>query len=232
MPKREQIEPMFSSISSYYDVLNDFMTFGLHRFWKKKAVLKTQLKKGDSYLDLCSGTGDLAFFAAKIVGLEGKVIAADFCSPMLEMAKKRASQKKLTQIEFLKADVQKLPLNEHTFHAVTIAFGIRNTEDPTQVLRESYRVLKKEGIFVCLEASSIKNPFLSFFASIFTQKIIPFIVTFFGKNTEAYQYLPSSVKNFWTSEEMVKKFNEVGFLNIKTQKFLFGATTLYSGQKK
>jgi len=169
MPKLEQIEPMFSSITSYYDAMNDFMTFGLHRFWKKKAVLETQIQKGDSYLDLCSGTGDLAFFAAKIVGIDGKVIAADFCSPMLEVAKKRACKKNLTQIEFIKADVQKLPLADQAFNAVTIAFGIRNTEDPTQVLRESYRVLKKEGIFVCLEASSIKNPLLSFFASIFTQ---------------------------------------------------------------
>ncbi len=231
MPRREQIEPMFSTITPYYDQINDLMTFGLHRLWKKKAVLKAKLCAGDIHLDLCCGTGDLAILAAKKVGPQGKVIGLDFCAPMLDIAKSKSTAQNLSNISYQQADVQNLPLENESVNAVTIAFGIRNTEIPSQVLKEVFRVLKPNGHFICLEASEVKIPLLAFLANFYTHKIIPLFITLLGKNTEAYQYLPQSVKTFWSKEEMMKQLEQVNFKEIRNETFLFGATTLYYAQK-
>lgn len=231
MPKREQIEPMFSTITPYYDQMNDLMTLGLHRLWKKMAIVKAQLKPGDTHLDLCCGTGDLAILAAKKVGQNGKVVGLDFCASMIEAAQKKSQRKNFLKICYQQADVQSIPLENETVNATTIAFGIRNTENPTQVLKEIYRVLKPNGKFICLEASEVKIPFIAFFAKIYTFKIIPCIIRLLGKNTDAYQYLPRSIQNFWSSNEMEKQLKDLNFKKIRKQKLMFGATTLYSAEK-
>lgn len=231
MQKKEQIQTMFSSISPYYDHMNDLMTFGLHRLWKKKVIRLTKIKKGDTLLDLCTGTGDLAFLAQKAVGTKGKVIAIDFCEDMLTIARKRAKNKAYGPIEFRQGDIQTLPFEESSITAITISFGLRNTEKPTQVLHEIYRVLKPGGNFVCLEATKIKIPLVKFFSDLYTNKIIPTGARLLGKNQRAYEYLPASVEHFWSTEEFVRQLEKQGFIKIKTIRLLFGASTIFIAKK-
>ncbi len=231
MPKTEQVQNIFTTISPYYDRMNDLMTFGFHRFWKKKVIKLCQLEKNKRLLDLCTGTGDLALLAAEKIGKNGEVIGIDFCAPMISIARQKAQAKGLNQLSFVQGDIQSLPYPDESFPCTTIAFGLRNTNDPQMALAEMYRVLKKEGIWVCLEATEVQFGFIKYLSRFYTEILIPQMAKLLGKDVKAYEYLPDSVKRFWNREEMLANLKKIGFRESRCITFLWGAATIYYAKK-
>lgn len=211
--------------------MNDIMTLGLHRLWKRKVIELCKLKSGGRLLDLCTGTGDLAILAAQKVKPHGEILGIDFCAPMIDIARKRAPKNKFPQLNFLQGDIQNLPCNDNSFPNITIAFGLRNTDSPEKALSEMYRVLEKNGNWICLEATEVRLPLVSFFSRLYTECLIPRIAKLLGKDVKAYEYLPQSVKKFWNKDEMLFHLNKQGFKECETITFLWGAATIYHAKK-
>ncbi|OGI00566.1 MAG: hypothetical protein A2Y25_07670 [Candidatus Melainabacteria bacterium GWF2_37_15] len=204
------IREMFDSIADKYDFLNNLISLGLHKNIKKCAIKHVPLKQGAKVLDLCTGTGDIVILLSE---KNVEITAVDFSPNMLEIAKKRAKNRK--NISFMQADVLNLPFNDETFDAVFISFGLRNLTDLNKGILEMKRVVKTGGYVVNLDTGKPKGLFAPIFRFYFF-KIVPLL----GK---AYKYLPESTQNFPSQEELVKIFLELGFKEVKNYNYAFGA---------
>lgn len=230
--KAGKIREMFSRIASGYDFLNSVLSLSLHKRWRRYAVsLADSLYKGGRALDVCCGTGDFAFDLARSVGPDGLVDAVDFCDPMLDIAKKKASRFGLYNVIFKNADAVCLPYEDNCFDCVTIGFGLRNITRPDVALREMCRVLASDGVFLCLEASVAKTPLVSALWRVYFCKLSPFIARIFGGDSQAYKYLPASVERFYTREQLCRIMIDAGFTDVKYHDLIFGAACLHIGRK-
>ncbi len=222
-----EVQQMFSAIARRYDVLNDVLSFGVHRLWRKKAASMLPNLEGASVLDLCAGTGDMAFALEDRVGREGFVVGVDFVNHMLELARK----KKPSAVSFLQADVLSLPFDAESFDAVTISFGIRNVDNVHSCLSEIRRVLKKKGKLMVLEFG---QPTLLGFREIYkfySRRIMPFIGAAVSGDKKAYRYLPETAKEFPAGEKFVTILKEGNFQQVQKKAFLSGVAYVYSAEK-
>ena len=221
----EQIKSMFNKISRRYDLLNDILSFGIHRFWKKRVIRELELSPDDLLLDVCTGSGDLIFEAKKSCNLLAEPIGVDFSFEMQKIAKSRGS---LYQIN---ADAMKLPFVDSTFTALTCSYGIRNVDQPLVALKEFYRVLRSGSRVVVLEFG-VPHGVLGFFCNLYSNMILPIIGGFFSKNRDAYSYLPESISKFPYGKNFVNLMESAGFSDISVKSFFFGISYLYYGKKK
>ena len=227
--KKDQIESMFDDISRGYDKLNQILTFGLHKRWRKRAInlIDNNPKK---ILDIATGTADFAIAAKELN--PRNIIGIDISEKMLEIGNKKLKRQNLDHLIRLKmADSQNLPFEDNYFDAVTIGFGVRNFEEIEKSISEAYRVLKKEGILIIMEPSTKNNKFLSVLSKFYFEVIVTNIGYLLSKNSSAYNYLSESVKAFIDGESFLKILEEAKFKNCKHFKFSFGIIDLYWAKK-
>lgn len=228
--KKVQVEAMFDNISGKYDFLNHFLSFSLDRFWRRKAIGFLGKNPPDKLLDVATGTGDMVKAALRLS--PSRITGIDLSEGMLQIArKKKYPTSGNTQIEFVKGDSENLPFPDQSYDAVTVAFGVRNFENPIKGLSEMHRVLRPGGRLVVLEFS---KPTVFPFARIYRfyfRYILPFFGKILSKDKSAYSYLPESVELFPEGESFTELMKEAGYRECVWRPLTFGVVTLYSGIK-
>ena len=229
--KKEQVAQMFDTISSEYDNLNRVISFGVDVSWRKKIVKMVASKNPKTILDVATGTGDLAILLSQIE--TDKIVGLDISAGMLEIGKQKIAARNLSnRIEMVLGDGEKIPFDDNTFDAITVAFGIRNFENLEAGLSEILRVLKPEGQFVILETSvPEKFPFKQGY-NLYTKNIMPLIGRLFSKDKVAYKYLSDSASIFPYGERLNNILRNIGFIDVRNLPQTFGVATIYSASKK
>ena len=230
--KEKKVQKIFSDVSHKYDIMNDFMSFGLHRVWKKKLISLMRISNKDVLLDLAGGTGDISLEYIKSGG--GKAIICDLNEKMMEIGKEKlinGMYQHKEKIEFIKGSAEKVPFGTNKFNLSTISFGIRNVTYPKKVIEEAYRVLKIGGQFYCMEFFNINKPILSKLYDLYSFKMIPKIGKLIVNSEESYNYLVESIRKFNSPKEIIKMMKESGFKQIKCQDCLFGVAKIIYGYK-
>ncbi|NEV93401.1 bifunctional demethylmenaquinone methyltransferase/2-methoxy-6-polyprenyl-1,4-benzoquinol methylase UbiE [Psychroflexus sp. YR1-1] len=230
LEKKKQVEQMFDNISGNYDGLNRVISFGIDQKWRRKLIRMVQKTDPKYILDVATGTGDLAIALADSDA--EKIIGLDISAGMLQVGKHKINAKNLDhRIEMVQADSENLPYPDHTFDAITVAFGVRNFEDLEQGLSEIYRVLSPGGIFVVLETSvPTRFPFKQGY-KLYSNYILPGIGRLFSKDKSAYQYLSESASVFPYGEEFNNILRKIGFTDVENHPQTFGVSTIYSASK-
>lgn len=224
----EKVRSMFADIASDYDRVNTVLSFGVHHAWRKKTILESEAKEGDHVLDCATGTGDLAIEFKKAVGSSGYVMGTDFCAPMIEPAPAKAKEKGL-EIDFEVADAMDLPYENDRFDISSIAFGIRNVDEPVTALKELARVVKPGGRVVVLEFGQPKG-LLKLPYNLYSQHIMPAVGGLLSGNREAYTYLPRTSATFPAGDKFLKLMeNAESFSSVKAVKLTGGIAYVYVG---
>jgi demethylmenaquinone methyltransferase/2-methoxy-6-polyprenyl-1,4-benzoquinol methylase len=221
---------MFDRIAGRYDAMNSVMTAGLHHRWRERAADRAELGEGDSALDICCGTGDLALELASRVQPGGSVVGCDFSEPMLDLAREKAAQRGAGNVRFEWADALELPYGAGRFDAVTVGFGVRNLSDLGRGLREMARVLKPGGRVVILEITRPARPPLSTFYSFWFNRAVPVLGRLAG-DSAAYSYLPESVGSFPGPRELAETMSVSGLERIKYTILAGGIIAIHSGTR-
>ena len=222
---------MFSKIACRYDLANDVLSFGIHRLWRIKLVRLLNLKKGAKVLDLCCGTGDLAFTSAKVISNSGRVIAIDFVPEMLELAKIKSQKRSINNVEFVQGDAMSIKVASGLFDACTIGFGIRNVDEPLICLKEMYRTLKKDGVVGVLEFGQPTLPGFKQVYRFYSDYIMPLIGGLLTGDRSAYTYLPETSKKFVAGKQFLDLMQEAGFREVKLYPLFSGLAYCYIGRK-
>lgn len=228
--KKQQVELMFDNIAPRYDFLNHFLSLGIDKLWRKKAIRILSEYKTSSILDVATGTGDFAIAASKLK--PSKIVAFDISEQMLNVGRIKSVKLGLSNlIEFKKGDSESMPFSDRQFDAITVAFGVRNFENLEKGLKEFHRVLKPEGVVVILEFSKPKYfPFKQFYFFYFFT-ILPLVGKMVSKDSSAYSYLPESVMAFPDDQKFLSVLKNCGFSRSKQKRLTFGIATIYIAQK-
>ena len=227
---KNQIEKMFNSIYEEYDFINNLITFGLHKSWKKEIVTISKSLEPRRILDVATGTADIAIALTKIPNCE--IVGMDLSSNMLKLGEKKIKQLELNEIVKLEiGDVENLKYNSNFFDVVTVGYGVRNFANLKKSLEEIYRVLKENGTVIILETSVPKNCIIKIIYNIFTKIYVRLIGRVFSKNYKAYSYLQQSASNFPHGKEFIKILKNSNFINPSQDIKLFGASTIYIAKK-
>ena len=231
--KKENVNKIFQSIADKYDLMNDLMSFGLHRNWKKKFVdlIDLNFAKKNIILDLGCGTGDIIFQINNKSKLNSNYLAC-LVDPNTEMMKHGIKKFKKKNISWLASYGEKLPFKNNKFDLVTMSFSLRNVENIKITLNEINRVLKKDGQFLCLEFGKIKNLAINSIYKIYSDRFIPELGKKITGNKKAYKYLVESIKKFPSQEEICKILKLRNFCNINYYNLNFGVAVIYSCRKK
>jgi ubiquinone/menaquinone biosynthesis methyltransferase len=235
--KASLVGQVFSSVASKYDVMNDFMSAGLHRIWKDKMIDQISLMPHQEYrsIDVAGGTADIAFRIlkkAQKVNAKINIEVSDINEEMLEVGKERAIDKNLfADLNFRAADGEKLPYADGSFDFYTIAFGIRNFTNVQNGLDEAFRVLKPGGKFVCLEFSTVNNFPLAKLYDLYSFNVIPKLGKLVAGDEDSYQYLVESIRKFPNQENFKKMIEKSGFDNVRFKSLNFGVVAIHSGIK-
>jgi demethylmenaquinone methyltransferase / 2-methoxy-6-polyprenyl-1,4-benzoquinol methylase len=227
----EQVQGMFGRVASRYDLLNSVMTAGLHHSWRKRAADRAELRPGDSALDVCCGTGDLALELADRVAPGGSVVGCDFSEPMLDLARDKAHARNAGGVRFEWADALSLPYDAGRFDAVTVGFGVRNLADLDRGLRETARVLRPGGRLVVLEITQPTRPPLSTFFSLWFDRVVPLLGAL-SEQSEAYSYLPESVRSFPGPHRLAELMDGAGLERIRWTVLAGGIIAIHSGVQR
>lgn len=230
----QSIQNMFGSIAKRYDRTNAILSFQMHRYWNSQLIHQvTDAHNPESLLDLCCGTGEIAFTYLKKSKKPKKVFMLDFCKEMLECARIKADGASLNshQISYIQANAEEIPLNTESVHSATVAYGIRNIQDPKKCIKEVYRVLKPGGTFGILELTRPTNKFLRFGHQAYLKGVLPIIGRLLTSNTQAYQYLCNSIHSFVKPSEIEALLKETGFQQTSQKKLAGGIATIIYGKK-
>lgn len=230
--KQAMVADVFHSVAAKYDVMNDLMSFGVHRLWKRFTIDMSGVRPGNKVLDLAGGTGDLTKKFSKIVGPTGKVVLADINSSMLEVGRERlTNQGYVGNIEYVQANAQYLPFADNTFDIITIAFGLRNVTDKDEALRSMFRVLKPGGRLLVLEFSQTKNPLLKKAYDLYSFTALPFMGKLVTNDSESYKYLAESIRMHPDQETLKGMMEEAGFNRVSYHNMTGGMVALHRGIK-
>lgn len=225
----ETIQHLFADIATRYDRCNQIMSLNMHRRWNQKLVNTVVMpNQPQVYLDLCAGTGDIAFAYLQRGG-SAQVHLIDFCQEMLNVAKVKAEKLGFRNIIFTQGDAQAIPLPDCSVDCVTIAYGIRNVANTAQCIREVHRVLKPHGRFGILELTRPHNPLMKVGHTIYLKTILPLLGRLVASNKEAYQYLCNSIQTFIPVTELETMFADSGFSQVKTLPLFGGIATIITG---
>lgn len=229
--KPDLVKGVFDSVSNKYDLMNDLMSVGIHRLWKKATIQMSNLKKGDDVLDVAGGTGDLAILFSDLVGEEGSVYLSDINESMLEVGRDKTIDSGNTNISSLVADAETLPFPDDSFNCISIAFGIRNVTNKDKALKDFYRCLKPGGRLLVLEFSKPESALLSDLYDLYSFNVLPHLGQWIAGDAESYQYLAESIRMHPNQEEFKKLMDDAGFLNTQFQNMTGGIVALHSGDK-
>ena len=230
--KAGKVADVFHSVAGKYDLMNDLMSAGVHRLWKRMTIEMSGVRRGNSVLDIAGGTGDLTAKFSRIVGPEGTVVLADINSSMLQVGRDRLMDRGVVNnVIFSQADAQYLPFPDNTFDVITIAFGLRNVTDKDMALRSMLRVLKPGGRLLVLEFSKPANPVLSKVYDTYSFSILPKLGKLFASDADSYQYLAESIRMHPDQETLQGMMDNAGFANTDFHNMTGGVVALHRGVK-
>ena len=222
------VTKVFEDVFDKYDLMNDLMSLGIHRLWKKKFISWLNPQKNTKLLDVASGTGDIAKLYFEKTQNLGSAYCVDENKEMLKLNKKKFNES--SNVRWFCNKAEQLPFKNNIFDYYTISFGIRNVEDINLSIQEAYRVLKPGGRFLCLEFSKVKNETLNKVYKTYS-KSIPIIGKFVVGNAEPYKYLVNSIENFYNQDELFEKIKKQKFENISYRNLNGGIVAIHSGWK-
>ena len=226
--KTQLVNNVFSSVYRKYDFMNDVMSFGIHRIWKKNMINWMKPDASSNLLDVASGTGDLARIFSEETNNNSKIVCVEPNKDMLAMGKQKLKNYK--NIKWKQASAERLPFKDNSFDFYTISYGIRNVTNINNTLNEAQRVLKTGGRFMCLEFSKIDNEILDIFYKQYS-KLIPLIGKYIVGDSMPYEYLVSSIEKFYNQEELSKLMEINGFSNVEFRNLSNGISAIHSGWK-
>jgi demethylmenaquinone methyltransferase / 2-methoxy-6-polyprenyl-1,4-benzoquinol methylase len=230
--KIRRVKSVFDSVASRYDIMNDVMSFGLHRLWKSHFISKIPFFDKD-LLDIAGGTGDIAFSYLKRsqkYNYNPNIYILDMNHSMLKEGRKRADRNGwFKNPTWLCADAQSLPFPDSSLELITIAFGIRNVSHIEKALSEAYRVLKPGGLWMCLEFSQVALPWLAKCYDTYSFHLIPMLGQLITNDKESYQYLVESIRRFPDAERFSSMINQAGFVRTQHQLLTGGITAIHQG---
>jgi len=230
--KTEKVAQVFKNVAPRYNVMNDLMSLGLHRLWKQRAILETDIKKGHTVLDLASGTGDLVKLMVKKVGETGCIYMTDINEAMLTVGRDRLiDQGILHPIQFMLVDAESIPLPDLSCDRVTIAFGLRNVTHKEQALREMHRVLKPGGKLMVLEFSKPVTKVLASVYDAYSFSVIPKLGQFILNDAASYQYLVESIRMHPDQDSLAALMREAGFEDVAYRNLTGGIVAIHTGWK-
>ena len=226
--KKGLVQNVFDQVYDQYDLMNDFMSLGVHRLWKKDLLNMMNPTSNQKLIDVACGTGDIAKLFLNNVNKKSYVTCVD---PNIGMIKKgKEKLKKFNNLNWVMASAEKLPMTLNSFDFYTISFGLRNTKDLNKSLSEAYRVLKPGGRYLCLEFSKIENSGLDFIYKKYS-KVIPSIGKLIVGEKEPYEYLVKSIENFVNQDELIDLMKKNGFQNCTYRNLSGGIVSIHSGWK-
>ena len=230
--KAERVRSVFASVAGKYDVMNDLMSFGVHRLWKQFTLSLTGLKAGQRALDVAGGTGDLALGMLRQVGKEGRVVLSDINPDMLQVGRDRLLDRGfVANVECLVADAERLPFEDNSFDCVTIGFGLRNVTDKAAALASMHRVLKPGGQLLVLEFSTPVAPGLKPVYDAYSFKMLPLLGRIVAGDAASYRYLAESIRMHPSQEVLLEMLRTVGFGETRYHNLSGGIVALHRGYK-
>ena len=226
--KEKLVTKGFQDVFDKYDLMNDIMSLGIHRIWKKNFIILLNPQKNTNLIDVASGTGDIAKLYLDKINHEGSVYCVDENKQMLNLSKKKLNQN--NKVKWFCNNAEKLPFKSDFFDYYTISFGIRNVENIDKALSEAYRVLKPGGRFLCLEFSKVNNELLNKLYKTYS-KFIPKLGKFVIGKSEPYEYLINSIQKFYNQKEFLALIKKHSFQNISFRNLSNGITAIHSAWK-
>ncbi|SDL39752.1 bifunctional demethylmenaquinone methyltransferase/2-methoxy-6-polyprenyl-1,4-benzoquinol methylase UbiE [Aliiruegeria lutimaris] len=229
--KKGMVHGVFSSVASRYDLMNDFMSVGVHRLWKDAMMDWLAPRPGQKLLDVAGGTGDIAFRFLRRAP-EATAVVCDMTEDMLVEGKKRAEAEKLAdRLEWVVGDAMDLPFEDNSFDVVTNSFGTRNVTRIEDALSEAYRVLRPGGRLMTLEFSQLPNPAMQWAYDRYSYNLIPVMGQVVANDRDSYQYLVESIRKFPDQERFAAMIRTAGFEQVKYRNMTMGVVALHSGWK-
>lgn len=230
--KGRKVNQVFSSVATRYDLMNDLMSLGLHRLWKRFAIMLAGVRPGARVLDLAGGTGDLTARLVERVGEGGSVVLSDVNGDMLNVGRDRLINRGIVRgIDYVQADAQALPFRTNSFDVLTIAFGLRNVTDKERALGSMYRVLRPGGCAVILEFSRVVLPLLRQIYDGYSFNVIPRLGEIVARDKESYQYLVESIRTFPEQEALLSMMTGAGYEQCSYNNLSGGIVAVHRGYK-
>ncbi|HEY9111936.1 MAG TPA: bifunctional demethylmenaquinone methyltransferase/2-methoxy-6-polyprenyl-1,4-benzoquinol methylase UbiE [Rhodanobacteraceae bacterium] len=230
--KQKLVGEVFSSVADKYDVMNDLMSFGIHRLWKRHFVATSGIRKGDRVLDLAGGTGDIAALLLPRVDVTGEVVVADINAAMLHAGRDRLLDRGMLQgLRFAQVNAEALPFPDESFDAVTIAFGLRNVTDKNKALAEMQRVLKPGGRALILEFSRVTQDWLKPLYDFHSFRVLPRIGKLVAHDEGSYRYLAESIRKHPDQATLKAMMEAAGFRNVEVRNLSAGIVAVHRGYK-
>ena len=230
--KQKLVGEVFSSVAGKYDLMNDLMSLGVHRVWKRYFVATAQVKPGDRVLDLAGGTGDIAALLRERVGDKGEVVLGDINGAMLRVGRDRMTDRgNVRGFEYVQCNAEKLPFPDASFDLVTIAFGLRNVTDKDAALREMLRVLKVGGQARVLEFSEVKAEWFKPVYDFHSFQVLPRLGKLFAQDADSYQYLAESIRKHPPQDELKAMMERAGFARVSYRNLNGGIVAIHTGYK-
>ena len=226
--KKGLVQNVFDKVYSQYDLMNDFMSLGIHRIWKKNLLNMMNPHNNQNLIDVACGTGDVAKLFLNFVNKSSKITCVDPNKGMLNKGKEKL--KDFKNLKWINASAENLPVKNDSFDFYTISFGLRNTKNLNRSLKEAYRVLKPGGRYLCLEFSKIQNSSLNFLYKNYS-KIIPSIGKIVVGESEPYDYLIKSIEDFMSQEELLDLLKKNNFKECSYRNLSGGIVSIHSGWK-
>ncbi len=228
--KTRLVGEVFSSVAGKYDLMNDLMSFGIHRLWKRHFVSSSGVRRGDRVLDLAGGTGDIAALMLDRVGRDGEVVIGDINAGMLGVGRDRMTDRGVVgPVRYVRLNAEALPFPDQHFHAVTIAFGLRNVTDKSSALREMRRVLKPGGKAMVLEFSEVTEPLLKPLYDIHSFEILPRLGQLFAGDSSSYRYLAESIRKHPNQDALRQLMLDAGFDRVDYRNLSAGIVAIHTG---
>lgn len=229
----ERVRDHFDAVAKHYDMMNTLLSFGIHHLWKRTAIDMLGLKEGETVLDLCGGTGDLSVLAAKRIGPSGRIVLYDINRTMMDAGRYKSTHAtERSRFLYVQGDAERAAFSPNCFNAAIVGFGIRNLTDREEGLRETYRVLKPGGRFVCLEFSQPTAAWFRFLYDFYSFRIMPILGHLIAASREAYGYLPESIRLFPSPVELVGILDKIGFRRIAYRRLTNGIACIHRGVKR
>ena len=230
--KQQLVGQVFSSVASKYDLMNDLMSFGVHRIWKRYFTATSGVREGDVVLDLAGGTGDIAALMLPRVGPRGNVVVGDINGAMLGVGRDRLLDRGLHgNLQFAQLNAEALPFPDKSFDCVTIAFGLRNVTDKQKALGEMHRVLKIGGRLLVLEFSEVRAEFLKPLYDFHSFKILPRLGKLFANDSDSYQYLAESIRKHPNQAVLKGMLEQAGFARVDVRNLSAGIVAIHRGYR-
>ena len=230
--KRARVGEVFESVVERYDLMNDLMSFGLHRAWKWFAAHVARVRPGARVLDLAGGTGDLAARLAPRVGRDGSVVLADISRPMLERGRARLVDRGIAgNVRYARCDAERLPFPDRSFDRVLIGFGLRNVTDKGRALAETYRVLRPAGMLLVLEFSHLTVPVLRRAYDLYSFSVLPALGRVVAGDAGSYRYLAESIRRHPDQEALLAAMREAGFERAEHHDLACGVVAVHKGYR-